>query len=68
MAYLWKPESGTFSLSDLADDGLVHHFETQEAAEDWLGLFYDELLDKGVEEVSLYEEDRLVYGPMQLRP
>lgn len=66
MSFLWRPESGSFSESDLAAAGLVHHFDSQEAAEDWLGVFYEDLLDQGVAEVSLYEEDRLIYGPMSL--
>ena len=34
----------------------------------WLGEFYPELVDAGVRAVSLYEADRLVYGPMSLEP
>jgi hypothetical protein len=33
-----------------------------------LGEFYPELMEAGVEAVSLYEEGRLVYGPMRLEP
>ena len=36
------------------------------AREEWLGLFYGDLLEHGVAEVSLYEEDRLIYWPMSL--
>ncbi len=37
-------------------------------AESWLGEFYPGLVDAGVQAVSLYEADRLVYGPMSLEP
>lgn len=66
MSYRWEPVTGSFSRRALEDAQLLHEFDTAEAAEEWLGLFYDELLEQGVGEVSLFEEDRLVYGPMGL--
>ena len=42
------------------------HFPSQGEAESWLGEIYPELLAAGVRAVSLYEVDRLVYGPMSL--
>jgi hypothetical protein len=45
---------------------LERQFHTQGEAETWLGEFYPDLLDDGVREVSLYEGDRRVYGPMSL--
>lgn len=68
MSYRWTPETGAFAVADLESAGLLHSFEDQAAAEEWLGLFYGELLQHGVAEVSLYEEDRLIYGPMSLHP
>ena len=41
-------------------------FPTQGEAESWLGETYPDLLASGVNAVSLYEGDRLVYGPMGL--
>ena len=43
-------------------------FPTQGEAESWLGETYLDLLASGVSAVSLYEGDRLVYGPMGLEP
>jgi hypothetical protein len=43
-------------------------FPSQGEAETWLGEFYPELIAAGIQTVSLYEEDRLVYGPMNLGP
>lgn len=40
----------------------------QASAEGWLTGAYLDLLDAGVTAVSLFEEDRLVYGPMSLEP
>jgi hypothetical protein len=49
-----------------SDVGLGKKFPTQGEAETWLGEFYPDLLDSGVATVTLFEEDRLVYGPMRL--
>lgn len=68
MSYRWRPVAGTFADSELAAADLVKEFDSQAAAEEWLALFFDDLLTHGVSEVSLYEEDRLVYGPMPLTP
>ena len=44
----------------------TERFPSQGEAETWLGEEYPDLLDAGVRAVSLYEGDRLVYGPMSL--
>ena len=65
MAYYWvtSPE-----LPDETQDhvGLLVHFGGQGEAEAWLTEAYEELAAAGVQEVSLYEGKRLVYGPMSL--
>ena len=66
MSWRWVPVSGAYTASTLEAAGLVHAFDDQATAEEWLGLFFDDLLREGVVEVSLYEEDRLVSGPMSL--
>lgn len=68
MSYHWKPESGSYALGSLEAGGLLHRFPDQSSAEEWLSLCYEDLLGQGVAEVSLYEENRLVYGPMSLEP
>lgn len=42
-------------------------FPTQSDAESYLGESWRELLDAGVEAVTLREHDTVVYGPMSLR-
>jgi hypothetical protein len=54
--------------SDPGDGLLDRAFPSQGEAETWLGEFYPELRERGVRTVSLYEADRLVYGPMGLDP
>lgn len=66
MAYQWsidmQPGPDADEASALADQ----RFGTQAEAEQWLTASYGELADLGVQQVSLFEEDRLVYGPMSL--
>lgn len=65
MGYYWAatPEPAEETAEDL---GLLVEFDDQSQAEAWLTSSYLELSDAGVHEVSLYEGDRLVYGPMSL--
>lgn len=69
MAYLWAAElapGAEASEDDLAGAGIGQRFDDQTLAEQWLTAYYEELADLGVAQVSLFEEDRLVYGPMSL--
>lgn len=43
-------------------------FPTQADAETWIGESWRELLDSGVDQVSLFEDGGKVYGPMGLHP
>ena len=62
MSWRWKGEPVAREAS------LDKTFPTQGEAETWLGECFPDLLEAGVRAVSLYEEDRLVYGPMRLEP
>jgi len=65
MGYYWAamPEPPEDVAADL---GLDAEFDDQARAEAWLTAVYEELSEAGVHAVSLYESDRLVYGPMSL--
>lgn len=43
-------------------------FASQADAETWLGTVWRDLAASGVSAASLFEDDRLVYGPMSLEP
>ncbi len=43
-------------------------FPSQADAETWVGESWRELLDAGVESVTLLRDGEPVYGPMSLRP
>lgn len=69
MAYTWTADlapGAEAEVDDLADLAIGRQFDTQQAAEQWLTASYQDLADAGVSHVSLFEEDRLVYGPMSL--
>lgn len=63
MAWRWVPDAGAPDVPELD-----RTFPNQGEAETWLGEFFPDLLDARVRAVSLYEEDRRVYGPMSLEP
>ena len=44
------------------------HFPSQSDAESWVGEVWRDLADQGVDQVTLVEGDRVVYGPMSLHP
>ena len=68
MAWTWRAERADGSVvSDPALPGADSAFPSQSEAETWLGETWRELLAAGVDQMSLFEEDRLVYGPMSLR-
>lgn len=52
----------------LPADAVTSGFPAQADAEAWFGESWRALLESGVDAVSLYEGDRLVYGPMSLHP
>lgn len=62
MSWFWRAEP---SPADPSGD-LGGAFASQQAAEAWLTAQFAELSADGVRTVALYEEGRLVYGPMSL--
>ena len=62
----WRSErSGVRSVGGPRPLG-TERFPSQGEAESWLGETYPDLLAAGTRAVSLYDGDRLVYGPMSL--
>lgn len=59
MSYQWHA-AGT------GEPVVVATLPDQQSAEAWLGEHYLDLTADGHTQVWLYEEDRLVYGPMSL--
>lgn len=61
MAWTWLLET-----ADGQERGRSEEFESRGDAESWLGEAYPELLEDGVDQARLYEDDTEVYGPMSL--
>ena len=71
MSWTWRYERSdgspvTFEQSSKrsADES----FPSQSDAETWIGEVWKDLLDDGVDQVTLLEDARVVYGPMSLHP
>ena len=43
-------------------------FPSQSDAESWLGEWWPQLREAGIDAVELFQGDRRVYGPMSLHP
>ena len=65
MAWFWRAD-GASPSDGQSDLGLDDPFASQSEAESWLTNSYADLAQRGVHAVALYEENRLVYGPMSL--
>ena len=65
MSWSWRYEdaSGTALNGPRAET-----FPSKADAESWLGETWRELLDAGVQQVTLVENGRIEYGPMPLTP
>ncbi len=66
MSWTWRYE--TSEGLAVRPDGVPESFPTQADAETWLGETWRDLLSGGVDQVTLVEEGRTVYGPMSLHP
>lgn len=63
----WRYEDSSGQVLD--GEGLPSaRFPSQAEAESWVGESWRELLDAGVDAVTLLREQEVVYGPMSLHP
>jgi len=67
MTFTWRLESSDGSTVTRPEGG-ENRFPSQADAESWVGEAWQDLLAEGVDQVSLVDGDRVVYGPMSLRP
>jgi hypothetical protein len=68
-SWRWRFEDTTGAEVTVQDGGTgsgVDGFPSQSDAESWIGEVWHDLLDEGVDQVTLFEADRQVYGPMSL--
>jgi hypothetical protein len=67
MTFTWRFESSDGSPVVRPGVG-SERFPSQADAESWVGEAWQDLLADGVDQVTLLEGDRVVYGPMSLHP
>jgi hypothetical protein len=62
----WRLENAAGDEVTVAGELADQRFASQADAESWVGEFWAELAEEGVDAVTLFEIDRQVYGPMSL--
>ncbi len=68
LSWWWRLESSSGEVLPAGAEYGDLRFPSQGDAESWVGETWSALVDAGVDAVSLFESERLVYGPMSLRP
>lgn len=68
MAWRFRYQTSDGADAVAPDAGEPPSFNSQSDAESWIGEEWQTLLGAGVDAVSLFEDDREVYGPMSLHP
>jgi hypothetical protein len=68
MGWTWQLHSDAGPVGEVPADQPADGFPSQAEAETWVGEVWRDLLDHGVDSVTLYEDGRMVYGPMSLHP
>ncbi|WP_370619094.1 hypothetical protein [Mumia sp. Pv 4-285] len=64
MVWTWRFEKADGAAVSPQDDG--GSFASRGDAESWVGEFYGDLADQGVDQVTLMEDGQVVFGPMSL--
>ena len=62
----WRLEDAAGAETSSTEGASVSGFPSQSDAESWIGEVWRDLLEDGVHQVTLFEGDREVYGPMGL--
>ena len=62
----WRLEDAAGEEVQVDDEHAGQRFASQADAESWVGETWSDLAAAGVDDVTLFEHDRQVYGPMSL--
>ena len=68
MSWTWTYEGPDGAQVEAPEAPEQPEFPTQADAESWVGETWRELAEAGISAVTLFEDDRKVYGPMSLEP
>jgi hypothetical protein len=67
MGFRWRYESAEgVEITEPPQPATTESFPSQGDAESWVGETWRELRAAGVDQVTLLEDGRVVYGPMSL--
>lgn len=66
--FWWSLTNAAGEQVVVPDDLAGQRFGDEQQAETWIGDVFSDLLAEGVDEVTLHEGERKVYGPMSLHP
>ena len=64
--WFWRLEDAAGNEVEITGELADQTFPSQADAESWVGEFWAQLAELGVDAVTLFEADRRVYGPMSL--
>jgi len=64
--WYWRMENAAGDEVAVSGDYADQTFQSQADAESWVGEFWADLAEQGVDAVTLFDADRQVYGPMSL--
>lgn len=62
----WRLEDADGAEVEIAGDLAGQRFASQADAESWVGEVFADLAAEGIDGVTLFEDERQVYGPMSL--
>ena len=62
--------SWTWQLEDASGEsvGTSESFDSRSDAESWVGETFEDLIERGIDQVRLFDGETEVYGPMSLHP
>ncbi len=63
MTWTWQLEN---SVGESV--GTSETFDSRSDAESWVGESFGDLIERGIDQVRLFDGDTEVYGPMSLHP
>ncbi|MEU6116529.1 hypothetical protein ABZ840_18580 [Streptomyces sp. NPDC047117] len=65
MAWTWRFEKAD-GTEAAPGENPPEDFSTQGDAESWIGEYFKSLVDCGVDQATLFEDGKKIYGPMSL--
>lgn len=66
LSWWWRLEVASGEQVEVVEEYAAARFPSQADAESWVGEVWPELVEFGVDAVTLFEGERQVYGPMSL--